>query len=72
MSSRFASNSEVDASELQRKWRAQLLCRETNCFEPLRSGFTDLSSILDQGRMMNIPVFYREVNMILWVLFSNV
>ena len=50
---------------------AQLLRRETNCFEPPRSRFTDLSSIPGQGKITNIPVFYHEVNMVLWVLFSN-
>ena len=50
---------------------AQLLRRETSCFEPLRSGITQ-GSIPGQGKIMNVPVFYHEVNMVLWTLFTNV
>ena len=42
----------------------------TGCFEPTRSGFIDLGSIPHQ--VMNVLVFYHEVSMILWVLFSNI
>ena len=42
---------------------AQLLRRETSCFEPLLSGFT--RAISGQGKIMNVPVFYHEVNMVL-------
>ena len=31
-----------------------------------------LGSILGQGKIMNVPVFYREVNMVFWTLFTNV
>ena len=34
--------------------------------------FTDLGSILVEGKIMNTPVFYHEVNMVLWALSSNV
>ena len=33
---------------------------------------TDLGSIPDQGRIMNVLVFYHELNMILWTLFRKV
>ena len=49
---------------------AQLLRREINCFEPPPSGFTDLGSI--QGKIINVLVFYHEVDMVLWTLFPNV
>ena len=29
-------------------------------------------SILGHGKIINDPVFYQEVNMVLWALFSNV
>ena len=32
----------------------------------------DLGSIPSQGEIMNVPVFYHEVNMVLWALFCNV
>ena len=50
---------------------AQLLRRETSCFEPPRNGFTDLVSIPDHGKIKDVPVFYHEVNMVLYALFSN-
>ena len=43
---------------------AQLLRRETSCFETPGSN-------PGQGKIMNVMVFYHEVNMILWALFSN-
>ena len=49
----------------------QLLLRETSCFEPPRSWFY-LGSIPCQGEIMNVPVFYHEVNIVLWTFFSNV
>ena len=52
---------------LHRGSEAQLLSRETSSFEPQRSGFTRV-----QGKIMNVPVFYHEVNMVLWTLFANV
>ena len=51
---------------------AQLLLRKTSCFEPPRSGFTDLGSIPGQGKIMNVSVLYHEVNMVLWTLYTNV
>ena len=36
---------------------AQLLHRGTSCFEPPHYGFTDLSLILGQCEIMNVPVF---------------
>ena len=50
---------------------AQLLRRKTSCFEVLCSGFTRVHSP-DQGKTMNVPVFYLEVNTVLWALFTNV
>ena len=44
---------------------AQLLRRETSCFEPR-------GLIPGQGKIMNVPVFYHEVDMVLWTLFTNV
>ena len=50
---------------------AQLLRRGTSCFDPPRNyGYTDMGSISSQGKTMN--VFYHEVNMVLWPLFSNI
>ena len=46
----------------------QLLCRETSYFEPADSGLTDLGSIPGQDKIMNVPVFYYEINMVLWAL----
>ena len=43
----------------------------TSYCKPLRSGFTDLCSIPRQGKIMNVPVFYYEVIMVLWALFNN-
>ena len=51
---------------------ARLLRCDTSCFEPPRRGFIDLSSIPGQGKIVNVPVFYNEVNMILQALFINV
>ena len=51
---------------------AQLLRGETNCFEPPHSCFIDMGSIPGQGKIMNVPVFYREINMVIWELFRNV
>ena len=51
---------------------AQLLRRETSCFDLPLSGFTDLESIPGQGKTMNVPVFCHKVNMVLWTLFSIV
>ena len=42
---------------------AQLLRRETSCCELPRSGFTNLSSIPGQGKIMNVPVVYHKVIM---------
>ena len=50
---------------------AQLLRRETSCFEPPRSGFTRVQ-FPGQGKITNIPVFNHEVDMVLWTLFTNV
>ena len=41
-------------------------------FKPPRSGFTDLGLIPGLGRIMNIPVFYHEVSIVLYALYSNV
>ena len=49
-----------------------MLIDETNCSDPPCSGFTGLDSIPDQSENMNVTVFYHEVNMVLWVLFSHV
>ena len=49
---------------------AQLLHRETSCFEPSHSGFTDLGSIPGEGKITNVQVFYHEVNMVLWALVT--
>ena len=51
---------------------AQLFRRETSCFEPPRSGFTDMGSIPGQCNIMDVPDFDHEVNRVLWALFSNV
>ena len=50
---------------------AKLLRRETSCFESPRSGFTR-GSIPGQCKIMNVPVFHHEVNMVLWTLYTNV
>ena len=47
----------------------QLLRRETSCFEPPYSGFRDQDSIPGQSKIMNIPVFYHKVNIVLWALY---
>ena len=43
---------------------AQLFRRETSCF-------IDLGSIPGRGKIMNVLVFYLQVNMVPWALFSN-
>ena len=50
---------------------AQLLRRDTSCFEPPHCGFTDMGSIPGQGKIMNVPI-YHEINMVLWALIINV
>ena len=40
------------------------------CFEPPRSSLTHLGSIILQGRLMNVPVYYHQINMVLCALFS--
>ena len=49
----------------------RLLRRETS-FVPPHSGFTDRGSISSQGKYMNVPVSYHEVNIVLWALVSDV
>ena len=51
---------------------AKLLRRKTSCFEAPRSAFTYMGSIPGQCKIMNVPVFYHEVNMAFLTLFSNV
>ena len=46
-------------------WVDKLLRRETSCFNPSRSGFTNLGSISCQSKIMDVPVFYHEVNLVL-------
>ena len=41
----------------------QLLRRKTSCFYP--------GLIPGQGKIMNVPAFNHEVNMVLWTLFTN-
>ena len=43
----------------------QLVRRETSFEPPQRSGFTDLGSNLGQAKILNVPVFYHEVNMVI-------
>ena len=50
---------------------AQLLCCKTSCLRASVQWFY-LGSITSQGKIMNVTVFYHEVNMVLWSLFSNV
>ena len=44
---------------------------ETSYFEPPHSGFTYLGSILGQGKIMNVPVFFEELNLIFLVIIEH-
>ena len=44
--------------------------RETKLFRDSWQWFYP-GSIPGHGKIMNVPVFYHEVNMVLWALFSN-
>ena len=51
--------------------RLAQLRRETKLFRASARWFYP-GSIPGQGKIMNVQVFYHEVNMVLWALFSNV
>ena len=44
-----------------------LLRHETTCFKPRRSGFTDLGSMPGQYIIMNVPVPYHGVDMVMGI-----
>ena len=54
-------------------WGGWLSClrRETKLFRASAQWFY-MGSISGHGKIMNVPIFYHKVNMVLWTLLSNV
>ena len=59
-----------DTQQIKAGWLS-CLRRETKLCRASAQWFYP-GSIPGHGKVMNVPVFYHEVNMVLWALFSNV